>query len=94
MQVKINDQIFYVGWQYIGKKDAPTKTVCILRNTEKEIVHSSFVRRYAHDPHDKEKARKLTLTKALLSFKELENNREGRKLFWKAYFGRKNNLNN
>jgi hypothetical protein len=106
MIVNTNGNLYFVRWQYGGiikskivdKKGTeriihsnPTTTSCIIRLDKEDIVVST-TRRHPDDVHDKEKARRLTLKRALETMVDEETPRftkEERELFWKAYLDRK-----
>jgi len=90
---------FYFSYNY-NSDGAPIASHCtISRFIEGELVEVSIGTAYCHpdDTFSKERARKMTMTRALESLfpydsdiTENWNNMQHRKAFWDAYLNRKN----
>lgn len=71
-----------VSWRYEGRK-----TYCVVKSAIKEgdihpEIGCSYVKRMKSDPHDKEKARRLSMAKTLIA---LNIPRTQRKEVWETY---------
>lgn len=90
MRVVHNEQVYFVGWSYDNPNNA-TRTECIMKDANKETVNTAIVKRYVHDKHDKEKARKFSLAKLLSTTYPGRENKNLRAKFWDAYIHRNEN---
>ena len=87
MRVFHNDQLLFVGWKYDHPHNTNV-TVCEFRNSNKEVVYSATVNRYHLDVHDRDKARRFSLTKLLRKEFPGRENKQFRAEVWHAYMTR------
>lgn len=84
MKVNINNESFYVRWEYVrDKKGRPKQTNCflhIVKDDEKIIVSKGIASLHKNDVFNKDLGRIISLTRALSDFPK-----EMRVKFWQVY---------
>lgn len=88
MKVVNNNQTFFVDWMYAPDSANATVVDCVMRSKEGDILNTSRIVRHKNDVHDKEKARRYSLTKLLATIAPGPEGKETRTNFWNAYLKR------
>jgi len=81
---RILEKIRMKGWP------RPTVTKCLLYNEENDVINYGIVKKFPTDPHDREKARKESMSKMLRDEWPGTDNKSTRTEFWNVYFSRNN----
>lgn len=84
MNITINDRKFWVNWNYTNLPMTKCQIWTIDESGDKYLVFVGTAYQSLHDPHNKEKARKITLQRAIRSL-----TKETRTQIWEQYFNRK-----
>src|SRR6476469_10945018 len=88
MKVVNNNQTFFVDWMYSPNASNATSVDCVLRNKEGDILNTARINRHKNDVHDKEKDRRYSLGKLLVTIAPAPEGKQTRTDFWNAYLKR------
>lgn len=75
----------FISFRYDNRQQ-PTKTTCIIRDSQKNVVAEATVTRYHKDSCDKDKARRFAITKALKNNSSF--GKADRQRIWSSYLTR------